>query len=355
MTCDEVKQHILKRIESSKIGAGERLPPFRALANEFETSIPTVQRAVAMLVSEGVLFSKIGSGTYVCDKTSRGDSKRMVGILLPYSQRIEQNFISEVLEGARARLLEKGYIPVAVSPPPGLSGKCRSEAELALVEQLIGQGIAGIVIDSGVAENDPLWARLDKLKIPVVFFNNKGIGDSECDYVTSDNYQGGRLVANRLIEAGKTPCAFVSNMDESKVETDRLRGFSDALKSAGFPPPTLINIEMFKGNKSPNIREILGKCKGIFAINDSTAIGMLTRLRNEGISVPGECGVIGFDDSELCEHVIPRLDSVRQQSRFMGERTAELMMRRLENHNVLDTVTVKLHVDLICRDSVSSR
>lgn len=353
MTCNEIRLHILNCIHSKKIGIGGRLPTFRAMADECKTSIPTVQRAVAMLVSEGILSSKVGSGTYVCG-TEAYSQKQLIGVLLPYSHGVAPDFISNVLDGLSTYLIKKDFIPVVVSPPPGTRGNCRVAVELSLVEHLVAQGIAGLIIASAVAADDPFWNKLNKLKIPVVYLNNKGNCTSECDYVASDNYQGGKLAARRLIETGKTPCAFVSNMDKSKVEAERLRGFTDVLVAAGLPPPVLIDSEKRQKSKSLSMKKILGECKGIFGINDSTAIGILTELRKEQIAVPKECGVIGFDDSELCEHVVPRLDSIRQQSRLMGERAAELIIRRLEQPEALDAVTITLRVELVCRDSVSS-
>lgn len=355
MTCDEIRLRILNHINDQKIGVGGRLPTFRSMANEYETSIPTVQRAVAMLISEGVLFSKVGSGTYVCSPEACSQKrKQLIGILLPYSHGVAPDFISDALDGLSTLLMEKDFIPVAVSPPPGSRGNCRAEVELALVKHLVAQGIAGLIIASAVAAGDPFWNELAKLEIPVIYLNNKGNNTSECDYVTSDNYLGGRLAAQHLIENGKTPCAFVSNMDHSRVESERLRGFTDTLTAAGLPSPVLINSEKRKKNKSLPLKKILGDCKGIFGINDSTAIGILTELRREQIRVPEECGVIGFDDSELCEHVMPRLDSIRQQSRLMGERAAELMIRRLEHPEARDSVTITLRVELVRRDSTTS-
>ena len=76
---DDVRDFILDYIKDQKITVGQRLPSLRAIAAESGASMPTVQRAVAMLVSEGNLYSKIGSGTFVAERNNVESS--LIGIL----------------------------------------------------------------------------------------------------------------------------------------------------------------------------------------------------------------------------------------------------------------------------------
>ncbi|MDR0932955.1 MAG: substrate-binding domain-containing protein [Victivallales bacterium] len=343
MKCSEVKDKILAVIEEKQLRPGMKIPPFRTLAAELKSCVPTIQRAIAQLVSEGILTSRVGSGTYVA--TLAGKNDKMIGILIPHSTGLSPDFITENLEVIRHTLMANGYIPITVSPPSSSTGKERSKAERNLIMQLIEHQVSGIIIDSLAPGDDDFWGDLEKLSVPVVLFNNCGFAPTRFDCVLSDNYRGGYLAGLRLIEANRHNCCFYSTDDGSVVEQERFRGFCVAFGDAGLTQPIVIN-----HNKENFDRAC--QCDGIFCLNDNIAYEVIKGLKTAGIAVPEKISVMGFDNSLLCTSTEPNMDSIEQQFRVMGQRTAELMMRRIENPNLREQVTVRLDVTLIRRHSV---
>lgn len=357
VTCEEVKPKILDSINKNQIQAGERLPSFRSLAVEFGASIPTIQRAVSMLVSEGRLTSRVGSGTYVTEQ-SRTNSK-FVGVLLPCIAYRSGDFMADAFISMRKVFLERGYFPVSVEPTPNTSGEIRDKEELELIHRLISQGMSGIIVDSCANEDSPIWSTLQRLNVPVLCFNNNGKGASYLDCVSADNYHGGMLVAKRLLSANRKKVAIISDpFDGSSSVKDRVRGFIDTMKEAGVSVSSdkIISLRSLMLNEKETINDVCSKLEdvdGIFGINDGTAIRTMNLLIQAGKRVPKDVAIVGFDDSELCEHVLPRLDSIRQASTHMGKRAAELLLDRIENlDNRVDTIQLKTQVSLITRDSV---
>lgn len=356
VTCDEVKPKILDNIRRNRIRAGQRLPSFRALAREFGSSIPTVQRAVSMLVSEGLLTSKVGSGTYVSE--SSPPSSKFVGVLMPHIPPNAGNFMTDAFVSMRKILLDHGYFPVSVEPTPNTSGQVRDREELELIRKLVSQGMAGIIVDSCADEASPIWRELQLLNIPVLCFNNSGRGAGNLDCVSANNYQGGVLAAERLLVTGRRAPVIVSDpFDGSSSVRDRIRGFIETMREAGVAvaPDAIIPCGVLLEGKEPD-DAAAGRFRAadaVFGINDGMAIIAMKVLQRTGRRIPADVAVIGFDDSELCEHVTPRLDSVRQASAHMGRRAAELLLERIENPaNRADTIQLKTMVSLVIRDSV---
>ena len=349
MTCSEVRQHILRLISRGGIAPGGRLPTFRVLARDCGTSVPTVQRAVAMLVSEGVLVSRIGSGTYVLERGSRPAGK-LLGVLFPSGGNMFRNFCSEAEDAIREVFLAADCVPVVVYPRRALRGRERKEEELKLIRQMLRQGIAGLIVNSGSGLR--LEPELRSSGIPVVYFNNPGTDRGGFDFVTSDNYQIGRLAADRLIGAGKTPCAIVADSVTTDAVADRITGFRDRLREAGVPEPEVIDSDRLPVPFPLETAERFAGVHGIFGTNDSDAMNSLDLCRRAGLRVPGDIGVIGVDDNEICEHVTPRLDSIRQHAAAMGRKAAELLLDRVRNGAGIDFVTVRFCGELVERESV---
>lgn len=357
VTCEEVKPKILDSINKNRIKAGQRLPSFRALAQEYGASIPTIQRAVSMLASEGRLTSRVGSGTYVTEQ-SQSNSK-FVGVLMPHIPQRSGNFMTDAFSSMRKVLLDHGYFPVSVEPTPNTSGEVRDKEELALINKLVAQGMAGIIVDSCASEDSPIWSKLQQFNIPVLCFNNNGKGAGYLDCVSADNYHGGALAAERMLSANRKKVAIMSDpFDGSSSVKDRIRGFCETMEAAGVTVGTdkIISLRNLPSNEKDCIIEVVNRLKdvdGVFGINDGMAIRTMNYLIQAGKRIPEDVAIIGFDDSELCEHVSPRIDSIRQASAHMGQRAAELLLERIENPaNRMDTIQLKTQVSLITRDSV---
>ena len=357
ISSDDVKDYILEYINDQKMLAGQRLPSLRAIASESGASMPTVQRAVAMLVNDGRLISKVGSGTFIAEKSDL--NSKLIGIAVPHNNNQVGNFISDAVISIKKSLQEAGYCPVVLEPPSGTWGKERDEEELKLIKRFIKLGVCGIIIDSSASVDSPIWKYLKQLSVPVVCFNNNN-NSFDLNYVAADNYIGGAIVAKHFIEKGhKKLAAFTSNFGDSFSVVERIRGFVDTLKQHGIEieNKNIINVKYDSNTdrtqKYESLSKQLGDVSGIFAVNDSLAIEIMTACRNMGYIIPDQISFIGFDDSSLCEHLNPRLTSVNQLSSKMGARAAKMLLEQLNNpEEYQEKIQVRLTPKLAVRDSV---
>jgi LacI family transcriptional regulator len=95
----------------------------------------------------------------------------------------------------------------------------------------------------------------------------------------------------------------------------------------------------------------------IFAANDAMAVGALSALREAGVDVPAQIGVVGFDDIPVARFLHPPLTSVRVGIAMLGERGAALLLQALAERSPPDTPprSVVLPTELVVRGSCGSR
>lgn len=102
--------------------------------------------------------------------------------------------------------------------------------------------------------------------------------------------------------------------------------------------------------------ELLGRGRNFTAVacyNDSMAAGAMGVLNDNGIDVPGEISLIGFDDVLVSRYVRPRLTTVRYPIVTMATRYAELALALADNRP-LPEITNVFSPTLVCRHSVST-
>jgi LacI family transcriptional regulator len=171
--------------------------------------------------------------------------------------------------------------------------------------------------------------------------------------VTIDNVAGGELVADILTKRGHRRFAFLGEGGTKPHPHDRMlqsearfRGFRTALEQRGL---SLENdyvrlVRHTLPDATEGARELLDLPEpptALFAHTDVLASGALHAARERGLDVPRELAIVGFDDSELAEHL--GLTSVRQPFEESGELAASLLLNQLRDASrALQHVTLKL-------------
>jgi LacI family transcriptional regulator len=157
------------------------------------------------------------------------------------------------------------------------------------------------------------------------------------DFVGADNRSGSREITAHLIEVhGHTDLAFLAGPADSPDSGERFEGFREALRQAGLPVPgepaatggfteaggRQAVAAMLAGDRTP---------RAIVCGNDEMAIGALIALRARRRRVPADVAVTGFDDIAAAHHVRPRLTTVRQPMRELGEQSVRMLLGRINS------------------------
>lgn len=195
--------------------------------------------------------------------------------------------------------------------------------------------VDGFILSS-LNYNDPRIPVLQDLRVPFVAF---GRSDDEIDYacVDVDNRTGIRMVVEHLLEQGHSRIAAIGWPEGSRVGTDRLNGYYDAMQAAGLPvdPEWVIQGE---GVDEYGYRAALSlldlpdhrRPTAIVTLVDLIAIGAMRAIKECGLQVGQDIAVTGFDDVPIIQYLQPALTSVRQPIWEIGRRVIEMLVALLE-------------------------
>ena len=231
--------------------------------------------------------------------------------------------------------------------------------ERQYLELLHEQRVEGILITPVDAEN-PQFAELVNRGTPVVLVDRETQNGSHCS-VAVDDVLGGELAVTHLIETGHTRIAMVGGPLSIQQVRDRHEGALRALAQAGLPPESLTLLE----TKDLQVAEGRGageRLAGLpaarrptaaFCANDLLALGLLQSMTQQGLNVPDDLAVVGYDDIEFAAAAAVPLTSVRQPREQLGRTAAQLLLE--ENDPDHEHRQVKFQPELVVRASTRTR
>jgi LacI family transcriptional regulator len=178
--------------------------------------------------------------------------------------------------------------------------------------------------------------------------------------VNADDYTGGLLAGRHLVHLGHRRIAHLAGSASVATSEPRKAGFMAALHEAGIEPdPDLIIDSGFDWRDGRAAMETLLRRPesrwptAIFAANDLCAAGAKQCLDEQGLLVPRDMSLVGYDDSWLTGVMTPALTSVRMPIREMGVLATEMLVARVEGRDVIDRQP-ELPVSLSVRESTDA-
>ncbi|MER6423835.1 LacI family DNA-binding transcriptional regulator [Streptomyces sp. NPDC001137] len=221
------------------------------------------------------------------------------------------------------------------------------------LEYARGGRVDGVLLMS-VHAGDRLPDMLAEARVPTVMLGRRS-GDENVSYVDADNVGGARSAVSHLLARGRTSIATITGPGDMYVTQCRLRGYEDALASAGLKsaPSWIAESDFTEESGRRAMAELLARhpeIDGVLAASDTTAAGALQALRAAGRRVPHDVAVIGFDDYPLAQRTEPPLTTVRQPLEEMGRAMIRLLMEDMEEPSVAYHHVI-LRTELVVRDS----
>jgi LacI family transcriptional regulator len=179
---------------------------------------------------------------------------------------------------------------------------------------------------------------------------------SEIDNISIDNVAAARTAVDHLLDKGHLRVAMIAGIRGTPPRERRVEGYREALAAHNMPVvEQLIRAgEFTEAGGYEGAKELLRlspRPTAIFAANDLMAIGALQALREEGIAVPGEIAIVGFDDISAASLVHPSLTTIAQFPYELGRRAADLLFDRLSGRRTGPGDHVEMPFELIVRES----
>ncbi|MDA0643178.1 MULTISPECIES: LacI family DNA-binding transcriptional regulator [Nonomuraea] len=196
--------------------------------------------------------------------------------------------------------------------------------------------------------------RLVEAGVPVVVIDRLPRGVA-VDTVMVDNEHGAQLATGHLIEAGYERIACVTGPRRLSTAAQRLRGYQRALRAAGRKVRTeLIRFADFREEGGyAAMADLLRqdpRPDAVFAANNLMTVGAVECLVDQGVRIPQEVGVAGFDNIPWAHLVRPTLTTVDQPTYELG-RTAALLLAERITEPTRPASSVTLHTQLHVRES----
>jgi LacI family transcriptional regulator len=296
---------------------------------------PNVGRATRQKVLR--VAKQLGYRPNRAAQAMRTGRTRAIGLILPD---LTNPFFPELAQAVENNARRRGLLVCLID------SQSRPEGEADGFALLMQHAVDGII---WCPLSPRLPAQLKNLARPVILIDRPRPGYA----VVHSNYlMGGQLLAQYALRMGHTRVALLSGPQNIESARQRRDGFVKA-----FPRDIEILWEVcvgFDGVLTPAAHAALTQRRTatlIVAGNDLIAMSAIRYLAAQGVSVPGEVSVTGFDNIRWTELVTPRLTTIAQPVGAIGAKAVELMQERMSGEKIAARSTI-FDVELIERDSV---
>jgi DNA-binding LacI/PurR family transcriptional regulator len=213
----------------------------------------------------------------------------------------------EIFDLFTRRLQQQGLRPLLVNLSDGVPPN-------GGLEMLLQYSVDGVIVASSPLHREFAKA-CAQAHLPLVQAFGRPNRRAAINVVGADNVQGGRVAGDLLCERGYRRIAFLGGPQTAPSTEDRLKGFRERLLADGLRPVVEVYGNSFSyGVGNTLMRQLLkhGDIDAVFCGDDILAMGAIDACREAGISVPGEIGVVGFDDMPMASWSAYDLTTVRQ-------------------------------------------
>jgi DNA-binding LacI/PurR family transcriptional regulator len=176
--------------------------------------------------------------------------------------------------------------------------------------------------------------------------------------VSVTNQRGAYQAVRHLLELGHRRIGFASGPLEYRYNQERLQGVRQAHAEAGRPfPPELMHAgDPTETGGAAAARAFLALPEpptAVFAGNDLIAFGVQAEAARQGVDIPRDLSLAGFDDLPAAALARPALTTVRQPMYRIGLTAVEMLLALIEGRELAQT-RVELDTELVVRDSTSA-
>ena len=335
------------RIEQGYYATNEKIPTENELVKLSGLSRATVRQALRNLENDGYIIRKKRLGSFVQKIEKKSTNIPTVGILIPD---IRSGYAPILARGAEDEATKNNVSLILCNTDDMLSQAGYH------IERLIKLNVSGIIYIPVAASDQKNLKVINKLirkKIPVVLAD-RGIQDSNLDFVTTNNFDGSRQITQHLINNGHERIAFLSN---NLYSTERLRydGFMSKMKEHNINQDSSITI---RDNGAFNVNRYLNhahqilknkrKFTAVYAGHDRIALLFYAAAKNLGMRVPEDFSLVGYDNMPL---TTVSLTTMHQPIYEMGQESLRLIISRMNNEKS-NIKNIILNSNLIERSSV---
>ncbi len=313
----------------------------RALNDSSSISINTRKKINSLAEKMGYRHNPFASSL-------RLQKTHTIGVIL---HELNSYFITSVLAGIEKVVTEAKYHLIIVHSAEN------AKLEAANASNLFHKRVDGVIASlSFDTENLHHFKQFQSKNIPIVFFD-RVFESNDGTKVIINNFQAGYDATSHLIQQGCKRIAHITSSLKRNVYAERLRGYKQALQDHKFKfDEKLVVIDGLKEEDAVRSAKRILSMKplpdGIFITNDFCAAVVMQCLKDEGIRIPQDIAIVGFNNDSIGKVVSPKLTTVNYPGFEMGQVAARSLINHLKglwDMNLTNTVVIKS--ELIIRES----
>lgn len=274
----------------------------------------------------------------------KGGRRHLLGLIIPD---IQNPFFSEIARGVEDVAYANEFAVMLCNSDEDL----RKEA--FYLDVMRAESVDGIILPP-IDDRDSAVLRLAAAGMPIVSVD-RSLAHGAIDTVEVDNRQGAFEAVDHLLRLGHRRVAMITGRQNVSTSRDRRLGYEEALAAHNLPVrPDYIRVGDYKQASGHALaRELLAlpeRPTALFVSNNLMTVGAMEAIHKQGLRIPEDMAIIGFDDLPWAEALDPPLTVVRQPAYEVGRAAAELLLKRLGNP-AAPAAWLRLRPKLILRSS----
>nr|WP_269060371.1 DNA-binding transcriptional regulator CytR [Salmonella enterica] len=293
----------------------------RALMNPDKVSQSTRSRVEQAALEVGYFPQSMG-------RNVKRNESRTILVIVPD---ICDPFFSEIIRGIEVTAAEQGYLV--------LIGDCahQNQKEKTFLNLIITKQIDGMVL---LSSRLPFDASVEEQRnLPPMVMSNEFAPELELPTVHIDNLTAAFNAMNYLLDLGHKRIGCIAGPEDMPLCHYRLQGYVQALRRSGIVvDPHYIARGDFTYEAGANaLKQLLEQPlppTAVFCHSDVMALGALSWAKRQGLKVPDDLSIIGFDNIALAEFCDPPLTTVAQPRFDIGREAMLLLLDQMQGQNV---------------------
>lgn len=337
-----------EKIEARIYGPGEWLPTERDLASSFSADRATIRAALALLAEDGLVVREPRRRPMVTPaqhqepngsiRHSPRSSLKTIAAIIPQPRNYPALSLIQrgILRVLRHRGAEHQLIVLDNQGDTWAQSVAMERHALEVIER---EAPAGAILWSiGSAETEHTIAKIQNRRIPMVLLDRHP-ENLACDFVGVDNRAAARDAVTHLLDLGHVRIAHLTSHGDLTTVREREEGYREALLARGITPSEdlicrVADHDDLYPEVGPLVERLLrrpDRPTALFALKDILAHAFIAEAAARGIRVPEDISVFGFDDHDRHSLQPAMLTTVHQPFEQMGEKAAELLLRRIKD------------------------
>jgi DNA-binding LacI/PurR family transcriptional regulator len=346
----QLRSFILSDLEKGKIRVGDQLPTEIEMVQKYSMSRATVREGIALLVQEGILSRKRGSGTFIRSLKARTSNKLLAALVSCQSGRWD-NF-GLIIQEIEQKVHDQGNSLIVCNHDS------KKEKVERYLDRLVHDGVAGVIFSPiqlpGYKDvNLEIVRKLEDKGIPFVLIATPISADTLCrfSFVSSNGFAATREIVQHLVRLGHRRIAYIRGFSEVFSAEERFSGYMEEMRRQGLQVPEgyikQIKVGDINLQGRQEVRELLSNQSAptaVICIHDVVARNVIEETQKMGRKVPDDLAVVGFDDAYFASTLNPPLTTVRTPLAAEAALDAEILFEKING-----TLTNERQEFLPCR------